>query len=63
MRIKSRLYLSLVDVLPQKSMGKITLTIEGTELELIPSVKLLGLEIDSEHLFTSHADKLCTKVS
>ena len=34
-----------------------------TELELIPSAKLLGLEIDSELSFTSHVEKLCKKLS
>ena len=40
-----------------------TLTIKGTELELVPSAKLLGLEIDSELSFTSHVEKLCKKLS
>ena len=38
-------------------------TINGTELELVPSVKLLGLEIDSELAFNSHVEKLCKKLS
>ena len=37
--------------------------INGTELELVSSVKLLGLEIDSELLFNSHVEKLCKKLS
>ena len=39
------------------------LTIKGTELELVPSAKLLGLEIDSELSFTFHVDKVCKKLS
>ena len=39
------------------------LTIKGNELELVTSAKLLGLEIDSELLFTSHVEKLCKKLS
>ena len=35
------------------------LTVNGTELELVPSLKLLGLEIDSELSFNSHVEKLC----
>ena len=31
---------------------------KGTELELVPSAKLLGLEIDSELSFPSPAEKL-----
>ena len=42
---------------------EMTLTIKGTELELVPSAKLLGLEIDSELSFTSHVEKLCKKLS
>ena len=34
--------------LPSKINEKMTLTIKGTELKLVTSVKLLGLEIDSE---------------
>ena len=34
--------------LPSKINEEMTLTIKGTELELVPSAKLLGLEIDSE---------------
>ena len=33
------------------------LTINGTKLEVVPSVKLLGLEIDSELSFNSHVEK------
>ena len=47
--------------LPSKITHEMTLTINGTELEL--SVKLLGLEIDSELSFDSHVEKLCRKVS
>ena len=39
------------------------LTINGTKLEVAPSVKLLGFEIDSELSFNSHVEKLCTKLS
>ena len=42
---------------------EMTLTIKGTELELFPSAKLLGLEIDSELSFTPHVEKLCKKLS
>ena len=38
-------------------------SIKGTELELVPSAKLLCLEIDSELSFTSHVEKLCKKLS
>ena len=48
--------------LPSKINEKMTLTIKGTELKLVTSVKLLGLEIDSELSFTSHLKKLCKKV-
>ena len=44
--------------LPSKINEEMTLTIKGTELELTPSAKLPGLEIDSELSFTSHAEKL-----
>ena len=40
--------------LPSKINYEMALTINGTELELVPSVKLLGLEIDSELSFNSH---------
>ena len=49
--------------LPSKINAKMTLTIKGTELKLVTSVKLLGLEIDSELSFTSHLKKLCKKLS
>ena len=49
--------------LPSKINEEMTLTIKGTELELTPSAKLPGLEIDSELSFTSHAEKLCKKLS
>ena len=49
--------------LPSKINEEMTLTIEKTELELVPSAKLLGLEIDSELSFTSHEEKLCKKLS
>jgi len=42
---------------------EMALTINGTKLEVVPSVKLLGLEIDSELSFNSHVEKLCTKLS
>ena len=34
-----------------------------SELELVPSVKLLGLEVDSELPFNSHLKKLCKRLS
>ena len=49
--------------LPSKINEEMTLTIKGTELELVPSAKLLGLEIDAELSFTSHVEKLCKKLS
>jgi len=36
---------------------------KGTELEVGPSVRLLGLEIDSELTTTSHVDKLVNNLS
>ena len=49
--------------LPSKINEEMTLTIKGTELELVPSAKLLGLEIDSELPFTCQVEKLCKKLS
>ena len=49
--------------LPSKINEGMTFTIKGTELELVPSPKLLGLEIDSELSFTSYVEKLCKKLS
>ena len=49
--------------LPSEINEEMTLTIKGTELKLVPSAKLLGLEIDSELSFTSHVEKLCKKLS
>ena len=49
--------------LPSKISEEMTLTIKETELDLIPNAKLLRLEIDSELSFTSHAEKLCKKLS
>ena len=49
--------------LPSKINEEMTLTIKGTELELVPSAELLGLEIDSELSFTFHVEKLCEKLS
>ena len=49
--------------LPSKINYEMALTINGTELELVPSVKLLGLEIDSELSFNSHVEKLCKELS
>ena len=49
--------------LPSKINYEMALTINGTKLEVVPSVKLLGLEIDSELSFNSHVEKLCTKLS
>ena len=40
-----------------------TLTSKGTELELVPSAKMLGVEIDSELSFTSHVENLCKTLS
>ena len=37
--------------LPSKINYEMALTINGTKLEVVPSVKLLGLEIDSELSF------------
>ena len=39
------------------------LTMNGSHLELVPSVKLLGAEIDHDLSFTSHVDKICKKLS
>ena len=39
------------------------LTINGTKLEVVLIVKLLGLKIDSELSFNSHVEKLSTKLS
>ena len=36
---------------------------ELSELELVPSVKLLGVEVDSELSFNSRLEKLCEKLS
>ena len=49
--------------LPSKINEGMTLTIKGAELELVPSPKLLGLEIDSELSLTSYVEKLCKKLS
>ena len=49
--------------LSSKINEEMTLTIKGTELELVPSAKLLGLEIDSELSFTSLVEKICKKLS
>ena len=49
--------------LPSKINEEMTLTIKGTELELVPSAKLLGLEIDSELSFTSHVEEPYKKLS
>ena len=49
--------------LPSKINYEMALTINGTKLEVVPSVKLLGLEIDSELSFNSHVEKLSTKLS
>lgn len=40
-----------------------TIMVNKTEIELVSSVKLLGLEIDSELSFHPHVDKLCKKLS
>ena len=39
------------------------LLMELSGLELVPSVKLLGLEVDSEVPFNSNLEKLCKKLS
>lgn len=49
--------------LASKINYEMALTINGTELELVPSVKLLGLEIDSKLAFNSQVEKLCKKLS
>ena len=49
--------------LPSKINDEMALTTNGTKLEVVPSVKLLGLEIDSELSFNTHVEKLCTKQS
>ena len=49
--------------LPSKINYEMALTINGTKLEVVPSVKLLDLEIDFELSFNSHVEKLCTKLS
>ena len=49
--------------LPSKINYEMALTIYGTKLEVVPSVKLLDLEIDLELSFNSHVEKLCTKLS
>ena len=49
--------------LPSKINYEMALTINGTELELIPRGKLLSLEIDPELSFNSHVEKLCKKLS
>ena len=61
--MKAKLRLINDKRLPSKINEKMTLTIKGNELELVTSAKLLGLEIDSELLFTSHVEKLCKKLS
>ena len=55
MKVKPRLCSSLANVSPQRSMKK---WLKGTELELVPSAKLLGLKIDSEFPFPSPVEKL-----
>ena len=48
--------------LSSKINYEMALTINATKLEVVPSVKLLGLEIDSELSFNTHVEKLCTKL-
>ena len=48
--------------LPSKINYEMALTINGTKLEVFPSVKLLGLEIDSELSFNTHVENLCTNL-
>ena len=38
---------------------EMNLTMNGSDLELVPCVKLLGAEIDHDLSFTSHVDKIC----
>jgi len=47
----------------EKEMHACSLNVNGTELDLSSSVKLLGLEIDSELSFNNYIDKLCSKLS
>ena len=61
--MKAKLRLITDKRLPSKINEKMTLTIKGTELKLVTSVKLLGLEIDYDLSFTSHLKKLCKKLS
>ena len=49
--------------LPSNINYEMALTINGTKLEVVLIVKLLGLEIDSELSFNSHVEELCTKLS
>ena len=49
--------------LPLKINYEMALTVNGSKLEVVPGVILLGLEIDSEFSFNSHEEKLCTKLS
>ena len=60
---KTKAMLITGERLPSKINEGITFTIKGTELELVPSLKLLGLEIDSELSFTFYVEKLCKKLS
>ena len=60
---KTKAILITAKRLPSKINYEMALTINGTKLEVVPSVKLLGLEIDSELSFNSHVEKLCTKLS
>ena len=43
--------------LPSKINYEMALTINGTKLKVVPSVKLLSLEIDSELSFNSHVER------
>ena len=43
--------------------GEMSLTMNGSDLELVSSVKLLGVEIDHDLSFTSHVEKVCKKLS
>lgn len=66
MKVKPRLYLSLANVFPPKNQwwNDLNNSFRGTELELVSSVKLLGLEIDSELSLTSgHVDKVCNQLA
>ena len=49
--------------LPSKITHTPSITINGTELNNVSSVTLLGLEIDDKLTFDAHVDKICKKIS